>query len=98
LLCVESLGLLVYRRINALKNNPTKSHANNKLANRFLSDMGERFAYGLATLLFCISPFLIPGISIRQGVVVFFTVLLLLIVGIIIFSVMRQKKMNREKK
>jgi hypothetical protein len=81
-----------------LKNNPTKSHASNQSANSFLSDMGERLAYGLATLLFCIIPFLIPGVSIRQGVVVFFTALSLLIVGAIIFSVISRKKMSHEKK
>lgn len=55
-------------------------------------ELMERFLYGLATLIFCAVPFLIPGISVRGGVMIFFGSLIVLVIGVIVFSVVVNRK------
>jgi len=56
-------------------------------------DIIERLLYGLVTLVFYITPFLIPGIDMRQGLFLFFGDFILLFLGFIIF-VKWSKKIN----
>jgi hypothetical protein len=70
-----------------------KTSTDNEESHSFSRDLVERFLYGLATLLFCTAPFLIPGISMRYGFMFFFAEIIILILGVIVFS----KVVNRKK-
>jgi hypothetical protein len=73
-----------------------KSSTDNEESNSFSRGLMERFLYGLATLLFCTVPFLIPGITTKQGGMVFFGEIIILFLGIIIFSIVVNKKNSRK--
>lgn len=63
----------------------------------FPRDLVERLLYGLTTLAFCAVPFLIPGITIRQGGIVFFGEVMTLILGIFIFGVVINRKKTQKR-
>ncbi|RUM94358.1 MAG: hypothetical protein DSZ28_03600 [Thiothrix sp.] len=55
----------------------------------------ERLLYGLATLAFCAAPFLIPGITVRQGVMLFFGGMIILFLAILVFGLWVSRKQPR---
>ena len=58
----------------------------------FSRDIIERLLYGLVTLALCVAPFLIPGITMRQGGMVFLAEFLFLVLGVIVFSLWISKR------
>ena len=51
----------------------------------------ERFLYGLATLIFCIIPFLISGGAAKEGGIVFFAEIIILLAGMITFGIITKR-------
>jgi hypothetical protein len=61
----------------------------------FSGGLVERLLYGLATLAFCAAPFLIPGITVRQGVMLFFGGIIILFLAILVIGLLVNRKKPR---
>jgi hypothetical protein len=69
-----------------------KLSTGNKKSNDLLKDFVEGLLYALVTLLFYVVPFVIPGITMKQGGMIFFGEVILLFIGIVIFSIVINRK------
>jgi hypothetical protein len=69
-----------------------KSSTESKQSPSFLENLIEGLLYALATLLFYIIPFIIPAIVMKKGSMVFFGEIIFLLIGLIVFIIVINRK------